>query len=176
MLILVDAHTAHHLYHACLQGDLVKGRTVILVSHHVQLCAEGAGYVVALDNGRVQFEGNREEFQASDAIKTLVQSTIANAGDEKEEAAIESLPLRHIKPSAAGTSADPVSASSVEIKEKTPPRKLIEQESRAVGRVARKVWKTYIRASGGTIIISLLFPEAYSAQIMDTGWHSLLYL
>ena len=48
----VDAHTAHHLYFECLKGDLMRGRTVILVSHHVQLCAPGASYIVALDNGR----------------------------------------------------------------------------------------------------------------------------
>ena len=45
----------------------MRGRTVILVSHHVQLCAPGASYIVALDNGRLQFQGKQAEFQAKGA-------------------------------------------------------------------------------------------------------------
>lgn len=43
---LVDAHTAHHLFEKCIKGNLMRGRTVILVSHHVQLCAPDAKYIV----------------------------------------------------------------------------------------------------------------------------------
>ena len=34
---------------------LMRGRTVLLVSHHVQLCDLGASYIVALGNGHLQF-------------------------------------------------------------------------------------------------------------------------
>lgn len=50
-LFLVDAHTAHHLFEKCIKGELMRGRTVILVSHHVQLCAPDAKYIV----GRIAF-------------------------------------------------------------------------------------------------------------------------
>ena len=43
----VDAHTAHHLFEKCIKGDLMRGRTVVLVSHHVQLCAPDAKYIVS---------------------------------------------------------------------------------------------------------------------------------
>ncbi|KAJ7477234.1 multidrug resistance-associated ABC transporter [Mycena galericulata] len=177
VLSAVDAHTAHHLYHACLKGDLVKGRTVILVSHHVQLCAEGASYIVALDNGRLQFQGNREHFQASEVIKTLRQSTLADAGDGKEEAAVESLPLGHIEPSAAGSSANSVQdgGSSTKATEKTIPRKLVEQEVRAVGRVAQKVWETYIRACGDYgywTVFTTVFGIAALSAVAENVWLS----
>lgn len=42
----VDAHTAKHIFEECLKGPLLAGRTIILVSHHVQLCLPGASYVV----------------------------------------------------------------------------------------------------------------------------------
>lgn len=42
----VDAHTAHHLFEKCIKGNLMQGRTVVLVSHHVQLCAPDAKYIV----------------------------------------------------------------------------------------------------------------------------------
>ena len=47
----VDAHTAHHLFERCIKGDLMRGRTVVLVSHHVQLCAPDAKYIV----GQIKF-------------------------------------------------------------------------------------------------------------------------
>jgi hypothetical protein len=42
----VDAHTALHIYDRCLKGPLLAGRTVVLISHHVQLCVPGASYIV----------------------------------------------------------------------------------------------------------------------------------
>ncbi|KAG8938967.1 hypothetical protein FRC00_014283, partial [Tulasnella sp. 408] len=46
VLSAVDAETAQHIFEHALKGPLMKGRTVILVSHHVQLCVPGAAYVV----------------------------------------------------------------------------------------------------------------------------------
>ena len=69
----------------------MRGRTIILVSHHVQLCAPGAQYIVSLDNGRVQYSGDYEGFQGSGVLKTLVQSGATDPSDEKEEAAVEKI-------------------------------------------------------------------------------------
>ena len=69
----------------------MRGRTVILVSHHVQLCAPGASYIVALDNGRLQFQGGRDEFIASGVLKTLSQSGVADPSDEKEETLVHAV-------------------------------------------------------------------------------------
>ena len=52
-LSAVDAHTAKHLYEYCLTGEFLQDRTVILVTHHVNLCIKGAEYVVALKDGKV---------------------------------------------------------------------------------------------------------------------------
>ncbi|KAJ7635025.1 multidrug resistance-associated ABC transporter [Roridomyces roridus] len=150
-LSAVDAHTAHHLYHSCLRGELMRGRTVILVSHHVQLCAPGAAYVVALDNGRVQFQGGREEFRSSGVMAGLVQSTTANE-EEQTDAALET-----------------------PAKEKAPPRKLIEEEARAIGRVAKDVWLTYIKACGGAAFWALfifIFVAAAVGPVLENGWLS----
>ncbi|KAJ7499425.1 multidrug resistance-associated ABC transporter [Mycena latifolia] len=168
VLSAVDAHTARHLYEACLKGELMKGRTVILVSHHVQLCAPGATYVVALDNGRVQFQGNREQFLVSDAIKGLVQSTTLES-DQKEEAAIEQ------NAPETNPDADSGTGPSVKTKERKKPRKLIEQEARAVGRVARQVWVTYLKACGGSwywAAFFAIFVIAALSVVVENGWLS----
>jgi len=162
----VDAHTAHHLYHQCLKGELMEGRTVILVSHHVQLCAAGANYIVALDNGRVQFAGDYEAFRGSGIIRTLVQTT--DAVDSKKEDVLEQI----LDPESSTSST--VAASTPDVKvDRKPPRKLVEEEKRAVGRIGRDVWKTYILACGSgwfwTFLITVLVVASLS-PVFENGW------
>ncbi|KAJ6595567.1 multidrug resistance-associated ABC transporter [Mycena vulgaris] len=176
VLSAVDAHTAHHLYHSCLRGELMKGRTIILVSHHVQLCAPGAAYIVALDNGRVQFQGSREEFQSSGVMSGLVQSTTAKEEEQTEVAIEETLAV--VEPQGEGSEDSTVAPSPVaskKEKEKTSPRKLIEEETRAVGRVARDVWATYIKACGGAgywAMFIFIFVLAALGPVLENGWIS----
>ncbi|KAJ7349778.1 multidrug resistance-associated ABC transporter [Mycena albidolilacea] len=167
VLAAVDAHTAHHLYHSCLRGELMRGRTIILVSHHVQLCTPGAGYVVALDNGRVQFQGSRDEFQSSVVMRGLVQSTTVQDA-AKEETAVDAA---HIAENEDAVAAKPIPAD----KEKKQPRKFFEEEQRAVGRVAWPVWKTYILACGSGwywVLFVLMFLIAAIAPVLENGWLS----
>ncbi|KAJ7155701.1 multidrug resistance-associated ABC transporter [Mycena filopes] len=171
VLSAVDAHTAHHLYHSCLRGELMQGRTVILVSHHVQLCAPGAAYVVALDNGRVQFQGTRDAFQASGVMRGLMQSstTAPEAQDAAEEAAVE-LPLS-FKDNNQVTAVAVVEAD----KEKKQPRKFSEDEQRMLGRVAWSVWKAYILGTGSPwywALFLFVFIVAALAPILENGWLS----
>ncbi|KAJ3746747.1 multidrug resistance-associated ABC transporter [Lentinula detonsa] len=176
VLSAVDAHTAHHLYHECLKGQLMKGRTIILVSHHVQLCVPGANYVVALDNGRVQFEGTRQAFQSSGVIRTLMQSKIDDTSDEKDEQAIEEIPV----PSSQTSDSDPNSETTTiaatpvaATKDKKPVRKLVEEETRAVGRVNKAVWLTYIHACGSYwywILFGVAYVIAALSPVAENGW------
>ncbi|KAI0792249.1 multidrug resistance-associated ABC transporter [Abortiporus biennis] len=183
VLSAVDAHTARHLYNECLRGDLMRGRTVILVSHHIQLCATGAEYVVALDNGRVQFQGARDEFLSSDVLKSLTQSNVTDTTDEKEEAAVDSveeiekkLPEETTAHSSETSSTvaptDGVDSSSPK-KEKKAPRKLVEEEKRAVGRISNDIWLAYFKACGGVVYWIFFFLSAILAAlapVMENGW------
>ena len=177
VLSAVDAHTADHLFNQCLRGELMEGRTVILVSHHVQLCAPGAKYIVALDNGRIQFQGDRETFYASGAIDGLVQSD-GGAGQEGEG----EVKIPDTEELAEATTAAPSETSSaispstvvVELKpEKKAPRKLVEEEKRAVGRIDKSVWLSYIRAAGGPFYWILFISSLVLATlgpIAEKGW------
>lgn len=150
----------------------MKGRTVILVSHHVQLCAPGAGYIVALDNGRVQFEGTKDKFFASPVMKTLVQTTDAAEKDDKEDKEV----IEEIQDKLYGSpdsTAITAPAPSVETKERKPARKLVEEEARAVGRISRDIWETYIWACGsgwywGLFILFLVV--ASLSPVLENGW------
>ncbi|KAF7316261.1 Multidrug resistance-associated ABC transporter protein [Mycena indigotica] len=170
VLSAVDAHTAQHLYNNCLRGELMKNRTVILVSHHVQLCAPGAAYIVALDNGRVQFKGDKDAFQSSGVMSSLVQSTTANEEDQTEAAIETSI---EGKPETEATTS--TIQNAINKKDAKAPRKLIEEEKRAVGRVARDVWATYIQACGASgywAIFVLVFVVAALGPVVENGWVS----
>lgn len=39
----------------CLQGPIVEGRTVLIVSHHTALVSPAAAYIVALENVGFRF-------------------------------------------------------------------------------------------------------------------------
>jgi hypothetical protein len=171
----VDAHTAHHLYYECLKGELLKDRTVILVSHHVQLCTPGAKFIVALDNGRVQFSGDQEHFQSSGVMNTLVQSGNADVAEDKEGVALDVAAAQE----KAVSDTEPNSETSSTIaafdikEEKKAPRKLVEEEKRAVGRIGRDIWETYIRACGDVRYWSLFIAALVLAALIpvaENGW------
>ncbi|KIJ58251.1 hypothetical protein HYDPIDRAFT_34366 [Hydnomerulius pinastri MD-312] len=181
VLSAVDAHTAHHLYHECLKGDLMRGRTVILVSHHVQLCAAGASYVVALDNGRVIFQGDREAFHASPVMGSLVHSG-AGESDEKDNAApvVEEVldnsavnPTGEVEPNSETSS---TAFTTEEVKpemEKKAPRKLVEEEKRAVGHIGRDIWETYVKACGGIrywSVFALALALGALSPVVENWW------
>lgn len=160
VLSAVDAHTARHLYNECLKGELVRGRTVILVSHHVELCAPGANYVVVLDNGRVTFQGDRDSFVASPVMGTLVHAHTGDDGKDAPAPVVDEVEIQHEKTEATSSAEkEPASETSStaltseenkpEPEKKKSPRKLIEEEKRAVGHISRDIWETYIKACGG---------------------------
>ena len=177
VLSAVDAHTADHLYNKCLRGELMQGRTVILVSHHVQLCAPGASYIIALDNGRVGFQGDREAFYTSGVIDGLVQSRAAasqeDEGNAKMPGAEELVESITVAPSETSSTTSPSTIVVDPKPNKKAPRRLVEEEKRAVGRISRDVWSTYIRAAGGpwywTLFISSLV-LATLGPIAEKGW------
>ena len=53
ILSAVDAHTSKFIFSECFQGALLRGRTVVLVTHHIGLCLPRADFFISLKNGRV---------------------------------------------------------------------------------------------------------------------------
>ncbi|KAF8507555.1 multidrug resistance-associated ABC transporter [Gautieria morchelliformis] len=183
VLSAVDAHTAHHLYENCLQGELLQGRTVVLVSHHVQLCAPGASYVVALDNGRVTFAGNSENFRTSGVMDGLLQSDNPDMKRPNEvlprgrDSQMLKTLAQDVEPSSEASStvapAPEEEAKALEKKKKLGPKRLVEEETRAVGRISRDIWRTYILACGGRVYWSLFVVAmvlAAASPVLENGW------
>ena len=158
----------------------MRGRTVILVSHHVQLCTPGASYIVALDNGHLQFQGNREDFISSGVLKSLSQSDAADAADEKEETQvhdIEELADHPSGPSADSETSSTTAATAAETETKPEikkaPRKLVEEEKRAVGRISKDIWLTYLGACGNWlywIAFAVTLTLAATGPVLENWW------
>ncbi|CAE6535307.1 unnamed protein product [Rhizoctonia solani] len=189
VLSAVDAHTASHLFEKCLRGPLMNGRTIILVSHH--LVAPGTSYVVALDNGRVLFTGPQSEFIGSSVMQRISHSTDIDEKEQPKEETIEEVAevaTHSAEPSglSVGGESDaatlvksvnidkdsPAPDGSTPIKKKSP-RKLIEDEARAIGRVKWEIWDSYLKACGSFIywtIFSLVIVGGSLTPVFENGW------
>ncbi|KAK7465464.1 hypothetical protein VKT23_005441 [Stygiomarasmius scandens] len=136
-LAAVDMHTAQHLVNNCFSSDLVRGRTVILVTHHIGLCLPVSTYLVELSRGSVIRHGPIEGFEENvlrEVIETedepfMEPEPATQTGQQENEA--DALP-KHRK-FKSGSQAN---------------GKLIEAEARAEGRVSIRTYITYIRAAG----------------------------
>lgn len=74
-LSAVDSETARHLFECCIMGPLMNGRTCILVTHNVALCAPRSHHVVALVNGKIVVQGPPDQVMASGALgEDILQS------------------------------------------------------------------------------------------------------
>lgn len=168
ILSAVDAHTARHLYDRCLTGELTRGRTIILVSHHIQLCSWDAAYIVVLDNGTLAFEGDNAAFQSTHLARGL-ENTSATAEDQEPLEAEPTVPGPH-GPGVAEVEdpCDPDAPRAVKVG-----KKLIEDEARFEGRIKRDVWTTFIWACGTRWYWSLFivtFLVASAAPVLENNW------
>jgi hypothetical protein len=179
VLSAVDAHTAHHLYEECLKGELLRGRTVILVSHHVQLCVPGSSYVVALDNGRVTYAGDSQTFRSSGAMDSLVQSDnpeakeLKTASAEMKDIELEKGLGSKEEESEASSTIATTEEDTKPVEKKKAPRKLIEEEKRAVGRISRDIWEAYILACGSGwywLLFVVAMVLATASPVLENGW------
>lgn len=138
ILAALDVHTSKWIVDNALTGDLIIGRTVILVTHNIALTAPVAHRVVLLGkNGHVAAVGTVEEVLKNNSRLR------AQAEKEKQEEAAELAKEDEAK--AEGEVED-----KAETKQKT--GKLVIAEEVAIGRVAWKSMKLYILSFGGLYI------------------------
>ncbi|KAL8699373.1 MAG: hypothetical protein Q9224_001444, partial [Gallowayella concinna] len=138
----VDAHVGRQLFEEALTGELGKGRTRILVTHHLALCLSRAAYVVSLDNGTIAYAAPVKELQQQGVLEqprnelaelptTLpshvgeVEAQVANIGNDDDN-------LRKIITTATDHSVN-TDDSEVDIKGKGQPKKFTEEERREKG-------------------------------------------
>ncbi|KAI0789892.1 P-loop containing nucleoside triphosphate hydrolase protein [Abortiporus biennis] len=147
-LAAVDMHTAQHLVKNVCAGDLVRGRTVILVTHHISLCLPIASYLVELSNGSVLRQGSIPQLEARGQLTKVIQAEDI----PKEEPPVEATTEQNINQADVLTN-----GGSVPVKPKKANGKLIEDEARAEGRVSMRTYLTYVRAAGIASWLMVIF-------------------
>ncbi|GLA45132.1 hypothetical protein AnigIFM63604_003570 [Aspergillus niger] len=150
----LDAHVGKHVYENAVMGKLAEGRTRILATHHVSLCLSGAKYAVSLSaDGTLKHAGSVEQLEAEGELDSLQESANREILIEEEEGLT-------------------VPTDSATIAPKAPPKKLIEAEKRATGRVEMSVYSGYLKATGGWpfwILLSFLF-ALFQALILSRNY------
>ncbi|KAG0794583.1 hypothetical protein G6F22_005317 [Rhizopus arrhizus] len=141
-LSAVDAHTSKHLLKECIMGDLLQGRTIILVTHHVRLCLPAARFLVKIEQGNIIGCDSIENLKENGQLLKLVGEELET---DVEEETIED------------TVDNKLSEMDIDLSSKGDVAKLIKEETSEKGHVKFKVYATYFAACGGWFFWSALF-------------------
>ncbi|KAK2461323.1 hypothetical protein APHAL10511_006850 [Amanita phalloides] len=142
-LSAVDSHTARFLFEKLLCGPLLANRTVILVTHHVDLVLPGAHYLVRMLDGRIDTQGTIKDLQTDGVLESIATDGLVQVQTREIVAAMDQ----------SGTADDEKKSDDGDKK----PRKLVKDEHRETGGVKWAVYKSYLKASSYYIWIFLAF-------------------
>ncbi|KAL8748531.1 MAG: hypothetical protein Q9184_007237, partial [Pyrenodesmia sp. 2 TL-2023] len=177
----VDAHVGRQLFEDALTGELGKGRTRILVTHHVGLCLPRTDYAVLLGDGTVEHAGPVEQLQQGGMLDTVLQEEREDEAirAKQVEANIEALAeigdddatLQKILTAVTERSVK-TDDSETEVKGKVQPKKFTEEERREKGSVKLGIWKEYLSTSGGWWVWPpiILFFCFYQILVLGRSW------
>jgi ABC-type multidrug transport system fused ATPase/permease subunit len=157
VLSAVDAQTARHLYLNALQGPLTHGRTIILVTHQVNLVAPAAAMVIMLNAGGVVASGSPSDLVASGHLAPL-ESTTGTPRDGIED------------------NLDGIQGEALEMKkhadaDKAAPEKLklVASETQGQGSIGLPTYMLYFRSMGGMVFWVVLWTALILAQILQVS-------
>ncbi|KIJ38948.1 hypothetical protein M422DRAFT_175814, partial [Sphaerobolus stellatus SS14] len=150
ILAALDVHTSKSIINECLRGDLIRGRTVLLVTHNVALARPIADYVVsfALDGSVTASSTISETLQLDEALQVEVA--------EEEEL------LKKVE------------EDVTQPEQKKPNGKLIMAEEVAQGHVSWKAIKLFLSALGGNHPI--IFYTLWISGLVLSDWAAMLKL
>lgn len=168
-LSALDSSTSEYIYKHYLRGSLVKGRTIIMVTHAVPLTMPGASLVLALEGGKVVAQGPPEKVLESGLFRDEVQELVKEDTDKHNQVAptIEVLDEGQRRQEAA------------ELKKLLDKKaQFVNEEKIASGSVSAKSYLLYFANFGSsrlviTLLWSTVFVLYFAAQgtnIAATAW------
>ncbi|KAF9211230.1 hypothetical protein BGZ59_008367 [Podila verticillata] len=177
-LSAVDAHTAEHIHEKCLTGPIMKSRTCVLVTHHVRLCISTAKHIVLMNNGEVRLQGSVPQLREQGLLSLVLE--------EDEEQTPESSDTDTINGNDVGSSStlakpklvrrkstmDKKRASEEPVPAKNA-KKLVQDETRAEGRVKWSIYMVYASAAGGILfwlILMTAFAITRGVEVSESLW------
>ncbi len=154
-LSAVDSHTARHIFENAIEGDMMKNRTCILVTHNISLALPSSSYVVVLENGKIAAQGPPNTVIQSGALgEEISKSTPGSRGNSAAPSRVTSNLGEVVKankpsdskkvPNGEANGHFDKKSTSWHDKKETPTR----VESKAEGSVKAATVKMYLRAMG----------------------------
>jgi ABC-type multidrug transport system fused ATPase/permease subunit len=151
VLSAVDSHTAKWIFDYALNGQLMRNRTCILVTHNVSLCLHSAHFAVVLENGKVVAQGTADEVINSGKLtEDLSKSRPASRGASKAPSRAPSEAGSEDDDGEAGhtnKSANGVIDGTADTKKKIPTSNT-QEEKKAEGGVKLSIILMYLQAMG----------------------------
>ncbi|KAH9922425.1 multidrug resistance-associated ABC transporter [Fomitopsis serialis] len=146
-LSAVDSHTARLLFDKLFRGPLLANRTVILVTHHVELVLPGAHYLVRMLDGRIDTQGTVKDLRARGLLDDITHDESVEAHKEEEKVEAEEKAKEPNAEIDAEAPEEEDADAKPDKKDDKKPRKLIEDEKRETGSVKWSIYNTYLKAS-----------------------------
>lgn len=170
ILSSVDTAVAQRLFDRALTGKLSSGRTIILATHHSDLCEPRAAYIVRLRNGEVEYAGlneNMDTHPKSEAgnDQALVYRTLSGRSRRSNI----------IGEGCAEDGVDPqskVRSNKDDVGNGKEGRRFIEEEERGKGSLKWNLYKRYLYSTGGLTLWLLAvfgFLGAMSLELLRVG-------
>ena len=150
VLAALDIRTAKWMASRAFQGDIAKGRTIILVTHKIALVADIAEYVVDVGrHGTINARGS-----VSDVLKHD-KRLLAQVEDQKEEA-------ENVNETLHGK------ATGEEFRDRTNGR-LILAEEKPPGRVELAILRWYFKQIGNPVTWIVIITSVFANRISNVG-------
>ena len=156
VLSALDVHVGKFIFEKCITGELLRGRTVLLVTHHITMAKKAARKIIVMEEGRIVSCVHSAESLANLGINT--QALLQEPEDEEDTIDTSAIPTR-------------IDSATPEKPEKS--GKLVLEEERAVGRISRKTVFLYMSNFGNPFFIAgLWFVVSFgqTGNILENWW------
>ncbi|KAH8929585.1 hypothetical protein BT69DRAFT_1328619 [Atractiella rhizophila] len=153
-LSAVDSHTAQHIV-SHFYSPLLRGRTILLITHHLDLCLPLASYLMS--EGRIL---SQEDLKPIQALEPFVKDNGQAVPGLESTLTVESPNIR--------TRHTTSKVTTGALPPKKTPRRLVEDEVKAEGSVKLRIYQTYLRA-GGWWVWGLLLLAVIAGRFIALG-------
>lgn len=173
-LSAVDAHVGEHLFSKAIAGEVGKGLTRVLVTHHVHFLAR-CDKVIVMEKGRIKHEGKYEDLVAQGVdfagavdVSKVQGEAVASADEPSEKK--EKVEKKEIV-----AKEDTLAEQKEKLQQKEKGKKLVKDEEREEGSVAGSAYLHYARAGGWFVAFSIFAIQGFGrgAEVMAAFWLSI---
>ncbi|KAF9891057.1 hypothetical protein FE257_004992 [Aspergillus nanangensis] len=159
----LDAETGRHLYEHALTGELGRGRTRILVTHHVGLCLPRTDYCVLLDHGVMTHAGPVAQLANTPGLADLLHGLNTEIQSQDQKVVRDEVRSRRKRSSAPS----PTTANNIHI-----PKKFTQAEKRETGSIAAKVYAAYLSRGNSwpAWLLTFVMYGLFMALLVGRSW------